>query len=560
MGDYFSVSFTYKDFFGEEPNKSIEELIINIDREKALLFIANLNAQSHMPKDLRPQLIFLQSWISDFSTELKERIIEVIQPHIDSGNLNFIHQPASLHLIQKLIEKGKTTGKDIATEQKIDLLKAYLISSEIYVEKDIPPNLDVTNTADFIKWSLETQLPISDLKKGKKFYIQIFKSVELFSFFESYSSSTQDLLSDYLEAKSFSSWNEYLRSILLVYTQGLFNANQEIKNALVNTDGEKFAHNLLDQLCIDETNYSPQKDFIELRDKPILKIEENLFLVLSIDLFLNKIFDGIIFDIHSTLRGNNYEGFDISDLGNFKSFLGDNFIEEVLLYKVLDFIKQKDWETYQGEDLLQDHPGSPDYLIKRKTKIFIIESKDILINKDIKYSRDLGKITNYLFSRLIKDKDNSPKGISQILNYIGQLVNKEVENIDFEHSNNLKYYPIVIVTDKCLDENGINNWLIDQFTNLRKGYSKDVQIKLPVILQLDDLIEHSHIYKSGTLKLNSIFDAYLDYLYTDSHQHPFKKTDPYSNFISRTKREKFKNSPVPENSIIRSSIDMLLQD
>lgn len=94
---------------------------------------------------------------------------------------------------------------------------------------------------------------------------------------------------------------------------------------------------------------------------------------------------------------------------------------------------------------------------------------------------------------------------------------------------NNKFYPIIVVTDRTLDEHGVNYLFTSTFDDLVKEFQlEDLNIQKPIVVQLDSLIKFADLVKYKKIKLNSIFDSYISWL---NNEDKFIRTSSFSNFI-----------------------------
>ena len=103
------------------------------------------------------------------------------------------------------------------------------------------------------------------------------------------------------------------------------------------------------------------------------------------------------------------------------------------MYNVLFDVYAKKYIQKSGEEIKNTYniDAEPDYYIRNGNKIYLFESKDILIPSEVKISNDYTKITAELKKRLYYEEKGdgsiSKKAILQLLYNIKKLLKKNAE-------------------------------------------------------------------------------------------------------------------------------------
>ncbi len=545
---------SFKDVFPEEERQEISSLIKDIPSNQSLEIIAHISARYHANENnnqIHGEI--LRQWLGRLDDKIKDDFLKAALPHIKRNNFLFINQPSCLYLIQEIIlNYNVLENRELTPDDELNLFKAYLIASEwsIKVSSTIQES-GIKDLPNFVGLALKTQLPISDLKHSREFYIQAYKAISYFQFSDSHE-DFKDIIAEFVKSTSLNDWNEYLKSILLIYSAHLLKFDEPNRSVLEFSEPNHIV-NFLNILSLDPSNFEAKPDFISIREKPVIKIRYNIFLFLNLDLFIDKIFSGILFDIFTSLSKKKYGNISTSDFGTFKSSIGELFTEQILFYEVMNYIKQDTWVAFSGNELRKKIDGEPDYYIRRRSKVFLFECKDTLIRSDTKNSFDFETIQNEITEKLILGNDEKNKGISQILYFISRLEEGLLDDIDDFDPEKCKFYPIIIVTDKALNEHGVNYIFNSSFDELIKKFGlQDYRIQLPVLIHLDDLIKFADLFKDEDLKLNSIFD---DYIAFGNSKDYFVQSSSFSNFLMK-KAFKYMEKPT---SLIDSKLKEALE-
>lgn len=539
------VVLSFSDIFDEDERDDISNLISDIPSKQALQIVAHFSARYHGNEhDLKIHGEALVQWLGRLDLSLKTKVLSEAAPHMERENFLFINQPSCLYLIQEIIlNYNDLKERELTPEDELNLFKAYMLASEwsVKISSEIQEK-GINGLSNFVEVTLKTQLPISDLKFSREFYLQAYKAISFFEFSET-NKEFNNLITDFIASTKSSNWKEYLKSILHIYVTHLLKFN-EPNRSVVNFEEENQMTEFLDYLTLDKSKFEAKSDFISIREKPVFKLQERSYLFLNLDLFIDKIFSGILFDIYSAISENQYDGIDTSNFGNFKSFIGESFIEEVLLYEILNYVKQDSWISFSGKKMRENIDGEPDFYIRRRSKVFLFECKDTLIRSDTKNSYDIKVIEKEINKKLIRGTQQKNKGVSQILSFISKLEDGLIQELDEFNYKYAKYYPIIVVTDRALDEHGINYFFNSSFNDLIRDFSlDDFRIQKPVLIQLDDLLKFADLFKNEYLKFNSILDAYIAQGNTKDY---FIKSYSFSDYL---KEQAFKFSKEPTKLI-----------
>lgn len=539
------VVLSFSDIFSEDERDDISSLISNIPSKQALQIIAHFSARYHANEhNLKIHGEALMQWLGRLDSSLKIKVLREAAPHMGRENYLFINQPSCLYLIQEIIlNYNDLNERELTPEDELQLFKAYMLASEwsVKISSEIQEK-GIKDFSSFVETVLKTQLPISDLKFSREFYLQAYKAISFFKFSEN-NKEFKVLVNDFISSTKSASWKDYLKSILHIYATHLIKFDEPNRSVL-NFEDENQITEFLDYLTLDKSNFEAKNDFISIREKPVFKLQERSYLFLNLDLLIDKIFSGILFDIYSAVSENKYEGIDTSNFGNFKSFIGEYFVEEILFYEIMNYIKKDSWISFSGKEMREKIDGEPDFYIRRRSKVFLFECKDTLIRSDTKNSYDFTIIENEISKKLIRGTQQKKKGVSQILSFISKLGDGLIQDFDEFNYKDSKYYPIIVVTDLALDEHGINYLFNSSFNDLKEEFGlEEYRIQKPVLIQLDDLLKFADLFKDGHLKFNSILDAYIA---QENSKDNFIKSYSFGDYL---KERAFKFSDEPSQLI-----------
>lgn len=157
----------------------------------------------------------------------------------------------------------------------------------------------------------------------------------------------------------------------------------------------------------------------------------------------------------------------------------------------LDRLFNKKYFAKKKENV--NKPNEPDYYLRHNKRIYLFESKDVLIKKEVKSSGDIEKILNVLKEKFLITNKGIPIGIGQLVTSISQIVENIFEYDDFVNGkNNIIIYPILLVNDRIMEIPGVNYILNQWYLQLIKDKLKDKfdsnYIKPLTIIDIDTII------------------------------------------------------------------------
>ncbi|MFN8300675.1 MAG: hypothetical protein U0T75_16350 [Chitinophagales bacterium] len=112
---------------------------------------------------------------------------------------------------------------------------------------------------------------------------------------------------------------------------------------------------------------------------------------------------------------------------DFKNIYSTEFSENELFYSVMNYAFEKsDYIRFNGTQMKAAlKEGEPDYYMRDKSKIYLFEFKDVLLEAKAKHSHKYEDIVAEISKKLVKNQNESPKGISQLVNVIERLRKNE---------------------------------------------------------------------------------------------------------------------------------------
>lgn len=376
------------------------------------------------------------------------------------------------------------------------------------------------------KLSVRLDLPIVEFKLYKDFRTQFYKAIQFFKFCESDSTFSTYLPAFYSDHKT-RHWKEYLIQLF-----NFFNASLNSKYILLDDSNNPLpisVHSFFDQFVID-TNadklnklWGCNQGMAFLRNKFLLKVTDKIYLLLNVNLLIDKMYQGMKFDFFRSVKDHNLltkEGKKYETYPQFNSVLGTVFSEPKMLYplmhKCFDRIADKliEGEIFKANGM----DGEPDFYMRQGDTIFLFEYKDLTLGDSVKFSQDEEIMKQQILERICFDGIDSKgkykrKGGGQLLATIDNMINNHsFDQYDSDVNNIKNIYPIIITTDSAFSSLGVNALVIEEFDKIKKekGYKfGDIFVYVPVIMDLDILIRLGYMLSIGEIKIEDLIKNYI---------------------------------------------------
>ncbi len=519
MSFQVSTSIGYKDIFDDYETTDIKDLINGIPTKNALEILSFFMAQLHtVERDPLRQIDFLKMWMGRLPIGVHKRIKEFIVKVTSKRNsdFNFLNNISGLILVEELLEEtNEIIADNISADQELNLFKAYLFCSQIWIDKQESgfntPKIETEK--ELIQTLLPTQLPYQEILVFKDFRIQFIKAIYFFKFCET-NAQFKDYLDIFLKEYKLDTWQTYLLNLVTLYirkfehlrTPSIIHVPNELPDAI----------RFLEDLSIYTALFNKSADFLGLREKPVYKISNNDFVFLNLNFLVDKLYQGIQFDFARVLvkHGAEYKKKTIKSTVDFMGIFGNEFSEIGLFYSVMDYAFEKSkYVKLPGEKIKAVIPNAePDYYIRDKAKIYIFEFKNIYLAAGIKHSNNYEQIEAEIFKKLVSNQNNSPKGVTQLVNVIQKIRAKEFEKVDVYDFDSAIIYPIIVYVDFSFNLSGINFILNKEFRKqlIEKKIRKEENIKNLILIDLDTFIKFQDLFRNKTLTLNNCFNEYYD--------------------------------------------------
>lgn len=536
----YSVSITYKDLFDDFSSVNVNELLADIPTKNSVQLISYFLAQIHIEKlDEKLQVELIQFWSQRLPNYLKLKIQDFTAKMVadKKTEFTFISNISGLLFIETILENHNELEllDDLLPEQELNFFKAYLISTQTWIDKQGKILFDIKpfeSEMDFVKTFLPSHIALDEFHTVKDFRTQFIKAKYFFQFCES-NDVFKPYLKIFLDEYGLDSWTNYLKNILSLYIRKFERLKTPSVISISKEDHEQI--NFLEQLSIEINGFAKSEDFLQLREKPVYRINETDFVFLNLNFFVDKIYQGIQFDFARILvkHSATFKGKIIKNRVQFLSIFGDEFSETGLFYKVIEHCFEKArYVLHNGntiKEIIKD--GEPDFYIRDKAKVYLFEFKNVFLSGKTKNTYDFEEIKAGIYEKLVENKKGDAKGIKQLTKVINKIRKSEFNKFDDFDFDKSIIYPVIVFTDFSFNTAGINYMLNKEFREHLENEKVKLRsnIKNLILIDLDDFIKYQDLFRDKNIKINNLLNGFLEFV--KGYQNFSDKFTPYEIYI-----------------------------
>lgn len=459
----------------------------------------------------------INSWFSD-NSELRDRILDKIK-----SNGVVLNVYSSLKLVEYVLSTESFPSKTLInnSEVKLNLLKAYLTfnTEQENIEHEgigvisHEYGYNVSVSSFFISMSIHDSEFIN-CKLVDVLFSQIGKAIFFFKYLED-SVKLQPHLEAFLFKYNCQNWTEWIKIHLSLFSSVLTQDNVSDFDLII-PDDEHFENRIkfLNSMKLEEDENFKNYDFLTLRSKPLLKLSRNKYRILFKLFVIEKLYKSLIFEFKKNINPSLEDKYQIR---NFNVEHTNNFSEQTLLYGLIKNSFPNSWLKIPGAEFLANgYDSEPDFYLRFKNKLFLFESKDVLIDSKLKQSRDFNLLLDELSNKFYKTIQNGKvknRAVLQLVKNVKRVLTNFYSDLD--NSINVKsinIYPILVIHDRTFDCLGVNQVIRHWFRLELEKISSDYDISKVrdlVVLNVDELLLHQDILVKRRIRLEKVIDKYL---------------------------------------------------
>jgi hypothetical protein len=498
------------DIFPEE-TRSMEQLLENIPLADILEIMGWFQLKIGIEDGFEVQEEIILSWLNQQSPSARQDVLNRMNAFVrKSKSTSFFESISSLYLLDVAFQIN-TPGKssNLHPDKELDLFKAYLAASEKWIELQDEKGKSINSTGFDKAADMALVTNLITEESNRDFTLANPLTIKAYEFFH-FADTNVDLkpiLEEFLVRNGRATFNDWLLAIHTLFAH-LFSS--KLPRITINESEHPKDYELFSNLCIDPDTYISVKDFTPLKEKPIYKLNSTEFICFHPQFLLDKVHNSLVWDF----AGIAVEKGLCTNLPDFKSkYYSESFVENELFSKYL--IEQAKTSQYDaimnGDQIAACFPNNekgPDAYLKFAHKVAIVEFKDAIFPSRVKYETDLQEIKNSIDSKLAKFSQSSAKGLGQIKKWIN-----DTDNLQWDSSvvkSETIVYPIIVVSDSAYTSPGLEYHLQQYQGKLNETGWKEV--KRPVILNLDQLVQYSQGLSNNQNNIFNVLDDYFKWI------------------------------------------------
>lgn len=525
-------------------NDKLEDILKIIPSGSAIGWASYMLSKKNMMSTDQREHDFFIPLLFQMNKELQHTITNYLQS-ISSNleNYFFIDKVALLTLIEYLLENYNDNNIDVF-ESKDDfsnMFIAYLLCCDEKLRYTTKVLCEIRDIESLMALHLPEQLRFNDIYHPKDYRVEFIKFYYFMTFCEG-NEIFNEYLRLYTQENQIAKWDDYLYFVFDTYLT-LSTNNEGTTNKMKIEPNTYYGKRYLDSMCIDMENFIRTPDFTNLRSKPIYYHGDNTYSIISMEFFIDKMFQSFLFDFAFVLAKHK-AATKINSYPELKTLIGTFFTENYLFYEVVNGCFAKTCRKLISGHELKAYldNGEPDFYIRKGKNIFIIEFKDVMLNAKTKHSESIEQIKSeilQLFESSTIEKSTGKqkkkpkaKGITQLLNVIETKLDIIIQKADrIEIIDKFNVYPIIVYQDCCFDIEGVRYILNEKFNEKKiiRNIPDKYMIKPLVMMPIEMMISLEDYFNDGRLQLDNLINDYI----LECNQSEQNNILPFNKFIMR---------------------------
>lgn len=471
-----------------------------------------------------------------FESELQHRITDYLGGFYNGVDC-IIDRYSLLRLTQYLIAHPNNESHELTKEEKTRLFKAYLLYCDQYLGRisigsTMPDNY---TSDDMLRCYLPITLLTCDIDSFSDSTLEVIKGKWFFVDFANTDKKFKQYVEDFVRVKGYGSAIEYLGYIFNIVASTT--VNEPPTNVIQFSEDSGKWINFMNGLTVNKAGCSDNEGLNVIHSKPIYRLGEGKYALLFTRFFIDKMFQGMLFDMAATLAGIGTFEDEVTAYRALKQQVGERFSEHYLLYRTLEnTLARRMPVKISGEELHKVlKSGEPDYYARRNNRILVFEFKDVRLDNETKTSCDFEIIRQKLFELFVENEKGRPKGVRQLANVIEKKLPEIVSRVDTAvPDGNLNIFPILVYADGSFDTEGINYYLNGEFKRSLNSVDDRCKVKDLVMVNLNLLMKLENFFVKGKIDIDKVLNEYL--AFKDSKEQ--LNTVPFNKYLFQHARKK----------------------
>lgn len=470
-----------------------------------------------------------------FEGELQHKLTDYLGGFYNGVDC-LIDKYSLLKLTQFLMIHHNDEHHELTKEEKTRLFKAYLLYCDEYLERISGGRAmpDDYNAEDMLKYYMPVTMLTSDVDSFTDSSLEVIKGKWFFVDFANSDKKFKQYVEDFIRIKGYVSAIEYLGYIFNTVAHSIVHEPPTNIFYFAKDSGKWI--DFMDSMS-EEVDATDNVDLRAIQSKPIYRLAENKYAILCSKFFIEKMFQGMLFDMAAALTTNGTFENEVTAYKSLKQQVGERFSEQYLLYKTLE--NTLAWRfsvRMTGEELHKIlKSGEPDYYARRNNRVFLFEFKDVRLDAQTKNSCDYEIIRQKLYTCFVENEEGKPKGVKQLASVIEKKLPEILVKTDTTApKGELKVYPVLVYTDGGFDIEGINYYLNGEFRSCLNGIDSRFQVKDLIMVNLNLLMKLENYFLNGKIELDKVVNEFLAYKESKEQL----KTVPFNKYLFQYARKK----------------------
>lgn len=526
---------SYSQLYADE-KESVNSLVKGIPSDEAVAWCSYIIFRKENLKIGENDLNILAPLLFSFESELQHKISDYLGGFYNGVDC-LIDVNSLLKLTQYLIAHPNNEHHELTKVEKTRLYKAYLLYCDAYLEQisngySLPDNY---TSDDMLRCYLPIKLLTSDVDAFSDSTLEVIKGKWFFVDFANADTKFKQYVGDFIRGKGYDSAIQYLGYIFNIVASTT--VNEPPTNVIQFSEDSGKWISFMNGMTVNHDGCAVEEDLNVIHSKPVYRLAENKYAILFSKFFVDKMFQGMLFDMAATLAGIGTFDDEVSAYKTLKQQVGEWFSEHYLLYRTLETsLSRRMPVRVTGESLhgvLKS--GEPDYYARRNNRVFVFEFKDVRLDDNTKTSCDYEIIRQRLFELFVENEKGRPKGVKQLANVIEKKLPVILSSVDdVAPEGYLNIYPILVYTDGGFDIEGVNYYLNEEFKRCLNSYDDRFRVKDLVMVNLNLLMKLENCFTNGKVVLDKAVNEYL--AYKDSKEQ--LNTVPFNKYLFQYARRK----------------------
>lgn len=526
---------SYSQVYADE-QASVDTLVRDIPTDEAVEWCSYIVFRKDNLKIGETDIHILSPLLFSFESELQHKLTDYLGGFYNRVD-RLIDKFSLLNLTQYLIAHHNEKHHALTKDEKTRLFKAYLLFCDDYLERisfgrSMP---DKYTAEDMLNYYMPITLLTSDIDTFTDSSLEVIKGKWFFVDFSNSDKKFKQFVDDFIRIKGYHSAIEYLGYIFNIVASTVVH-EPPINIIKFSEDSGKWV-DFMDGMSADSDNFEENDGLSAIQSRPIYRLGENKYAILFTRFFVDKMFQGMLFDMAAALASEGIFKDKVGAYISLKQQVGERFSEQFLLYRTLEKTLFRRMQVRLTGEALHKvlKSGEPDYYARRNNRVFVFEFKDVRLDAQTKSSCNYETIRQKLYNCFVENEDGRPKGVKQLANVIENKLPDILEKSDMTVPKvELKIYPIIVYTDGSFDIEGINYYLSGEFRRIIHVTDDRYQVKDLVMVNLNLLMKLENFFVDGKIELDKVINEFLAYKESKEQL----KTVPFNKYLFQYARKK----------------------